>query len=626
MNKFIVMLIFSFLKFPAVSHSQIISTVVGTGVSGYNGDGILATNARLNRPVGVFVDSSGEIYLSELFNYRVRKVDTSGFITTIAGNGIGGAYSGDGGPATAAVFPSVGGLWVQQSQVYVCFPNPTSERVSTFVVSGTISTFAGNGIVGFTGDGGAATAAQCTPRDVECDRHGNVFISMGSGQIRKVNSDGVISTVAGTSTTGAASGDGGAATAAVIGAIHGLAISRDGSIYLVDPANYRVRLVNTSGIITTIGGNGTNGYSGDGGAATMAQISQLSDVEVDGLGNIYLADRFNHAVRKIDVSGIISTIAGNGSVGYSGDGGPATAAQLNQPFYISLHPNGDIYFTEQFNHVVRKIAYGNHIPVFTGGHIQSLSVCENGSLVLNTALAVSDADAGQTLSWTLITPPLHGAAVASYTATATGGTVIPAGLSYTPAAGYAGTDTFEVRADDGRSVAIVTFYVNVLPLPAAAIAGADTLCVGDTATLHGSVAGGVWSSSSTAVVTVSATGLCSAVAAGTGIISYTVSNSCGSDTDMHTLAILPVGACETTVPGKSQQRYSVYPNPGRGEFSLSLPEGVAGDMTITDVAGRVVMQRSVQNGAAIAIEESGVYMIAITTEAGVWRGKVVVVE
>lgn len=605
-------------------HAQMISTVVGTGVSGYNGDGILATAAQLNRPAGIYVDSFGVIYVSDYFNHRLRRVDVGGMIGTIAGTGASGAYSGEGGVATSAVFPILGGVHKDGDRLLLCISGPTAERVCEINSTGIISTLAGSGTLGYSGDGGPATAALLRPNDVMTHRSGRMYIADAGGRVRMVDADGVISTVAGSVSTGYG-GDGGAATAAALSAPTGIFLDRPGNMYIADYGNSRIRKVDLSGTITTVVGSSTAGYSGDYGPATAAQLNYATGIEVDGLGNMFVADRNNHVIRKIDVSGIITTIAGNGSVGYSGDGGLATAAQLNQPIYLSIHPNGDIYFTENQNHVVRKISYGNHIPVFTGGHIQSLAVCAGGSVPLNAALAITDADAGQTLTWTLITPPAHGVAAAAYTATATGSTVTPTGLVYTPSSGYSGTDTFEVRADDGRSVAIVTFYVTVTPAPIAAISGTDTLCVGDTATLAGTMAGGTWSAAGGAA-TVSASGLCTAVVPGVATISYTFSNSCGTATATHSIAVLPAGACAAAVPFVGEEEVSLFPNPARDAFVVQLPPGYTGHITVTDMTGRVVQRFAAQHHNTIHLPESGVYMVVVATDAGVWRRKVTVVK
>ncbi|MBE2288724.1 MAG: T9SS type A sorting domain-containing protein [Chitinophagaceae bacterium] len=606
------------------SNAQIISTVVGTGTSGYNGDGIPAITAQLNRPTGIHVDSLGRIIVCDFFNHRVREADVSGVINTIAGNGASAGYTGDGGPATAATLTNLAGIFADGDNVNFCGFGPSAERICKINGAGVISTIIGTGVGGYSGDGGAATIAQCSPRDVAKDRFGNFYVGDASGHIRKVNVAGIISTIAGSSTAGYG-GDGGPATMAMLTVPAGIAIDRSGNIFFSDGTNYRIRKINNTGIVTTVAGTGVSGYSGDGSSALLAMIKDGAGLDLDGLGNIFICDRNNNVVRKIDASGIITTIAGNGSVGYSGDGGMATAAQLNQPTHISIHPNGDIYFTEQFNHVVRKISYGNHIPVFTGGHIQSLAVCAGGSVPLNAALAITDADAGQTLTWTLITPPAHGVAAAAYTATATGSTVTPTGLVYIPSSGYSGTDTFEVRVDDGRSVAIVTFYVTVTPAPLAAISGTDTLCVGDTATLAGTMAGGTWSAGGGAA-TVSASGLCTAVVPGVATISYTFSNSCGTATATHSMAVLPAGACAAAVSAGREEVVSLFPNPACDAFVVQLPPGHTGHITVTDMTGRVVQRFAAQRHNTVHLPESGVYMVVVATDAGVWRSKVTIVK
>lgn len=607
-----------------VIHAQIISTVAGTGTAGYNADGIPAITAQLNRPTGIHVDSLGEIFVCDFFNHRVRKVDVSGVINTIAGTGVGTGYTGDGGPATAATLTNLAGIFADGDNINFCGFGPSAERICRIDGSGVINSIIGTGVGGFSGDGGAATAAQCSPRDVAKDRFGNFYVGDASGHIRKINVSGIISTIAGSSTTGY-SGDGGLATMAMLTVPVGIAVDRQGNIFFSDGTNYRIRKISNAGIVTTIAGTGVSGYSGDGASALSATIKDGAGLDIDGLGNIFICDRNNNVIRKIDASGIITTIAGDGSVGYSGDGGLATAAQLNQPTHISIHPNGDIYFTETFNHVVRKISYGNHIPVFTGGHVQSLSVCAGGSVALNTALAITDADAGQTLTWTVITPPAHGVATAAYTATATGGAVTPVGLAYSPASGYSGTDSFEVRADDGRSVAIVTFYVTVIPAPVAAIAGTDTLCVGDTATLAGTSGGGTWSAGG-AAATISATGHCTAVVPGVATISYTVSNSCGTSVATHTIAVLPAGACAASIAGVAGNEVILFPNPAQDAFIVKLPHGKSGRLIVTDITGRVVQQQYMQHEAIIHIAQSGVYIVTVTTDAGVWRGKVTITK
>lgn len=333
-----------------------IYTVGGTGTYGYNGDGIPATAAELNGPYGVAIDASGNIYIADCSNNRVRKVNTSGIISTIVGTGSHG-YSGDGGPATAAELHFPQGVAVDASgNVYISdYDNQCIRKVNT---SGIISTYAGNGIAGLSGDGGPATAAEIdNPYGLAVDDSGNLYIAT-TDRIRKVNTKGIISTFAG-STIGY-SGDGGPATSAEMYNPEGVAVDASGNVYIADYLGNRIRKVNTSGIISTYAGNGFDagfndggGYSGDGGPATSAELFNPTDVVVDGSGNVYIADAGNSRIRMVNISGIISTYAGNGTSGYSGDGGPATAAKIIFPQGLGLDGSGNLYIAD--NNRIRKV-------------------------------------------------------------------------------------------------------------------------------------------------------------------------------------------------------------------------------------------------------------------------------
>ena len=332
----------------------IISTVAGTGVFGFSGDGGPATSAQISSPEGVAVDGSGNLYIADWDNHRIRKVDAAtGNISTVAGTT---ADVGDGGLAASAHLRSPIGVAVDGSgNLYIA--DWDNHRVRKVDTAGVITTVAGTGTQGFSGDGGQATMAELfNPRGVAVDGSGNLYIADTVDQrIRKVDTAGVITTVAG---TGAQSygGDGGQATAAQISSPEGVAVDGSGNLYIADWGNHRVRKVNTAGVITTVTGTGTGGISGDGGVATAAQINGPSDVAVDGSGNIYIADYGNHRIRKVDAStGNISTVAGTGTAGYSGDGGAATAAQFDGPFKVAVDGAGNLYIADGFNNRVRKV-------------------------------------------------------------------------------------------------------------------------------------------------------------------------------------------------------------------------------------------------------------------------------
>lgn len=333
---------------------QVISTIAGNGVQGYSGDGNQATLANLNNPYGLVIDSIGNLIFCDAGNHAVRKVLVSGIISTVAGIGTAG-YSGDGASAVLAqlkvpidiCIDKFGTFFIAEEQ------NHTIRKISN---SGIISTYAGNGVGGYTGDGGLASSAQLyTPEGISINNSGNLFIAeLFNNVIRKINSGTIISTIAGTGTIGY-SGDGGLAAVAEFNRPSGIIADTIGNIYVSDFYNHVVRKIDTSGIISTIAGNGSPGNSGDGGPAISAQLNGPNGLVLDKYGCLYIADSYNHTIRKIDTNGIINTIAGNGTLGYSGDGGLAIAAQLNYPFKITIDTSGNLYIADTDNNVIRKV-------------------------------------------------------------------------------------------------------------------------------------------------------------------------------------------------------------------------------------------------------------------------------
>ena len=317
---------------------------------GYSGDGGAAIGAELYWPDGLAVDNSGNIYISDQENYRIRKVTAStGIITTVAGNGTAG-YSGDGGAAISAKLSTTAGVAVDSSgNIYIVeYQNSRIRKVTAS--TGIITTVAGNGGFGYSGDGGPATSAKLDwPTALALDSSGNIYLGdNGSGCIRKVTaSTGIITTVAGHTTGGLCdgtngfSGDGGPATSATLSTIDGVAVDSVGNIYISDWGWNRIRKVTAAtGIITTVAGNGTGGYSGDGGPATSAQLDNPGGIAVDSAGNLYIADSWKSYIRKVAAStGTITTLAGQGfNVEWAQEGGPATNSYLGSPFGIAVVP------------------------------------------------------------------------------------------------------------------------------------------------------------------------------------------------------------------------------------------------------------------------------------------------
>jgi len=339
-----------------ISKAQNIYTVAGNGTGGYSGDGGQATAAAINQPTGVFLDMFNNIYIADSYNNRIRKVNsTTGVITTIAGTGAPG-FSGDGGPATAAKVNGPNGVTVDMAgNIYIAdFFNNRIRKINT---SGIISTIAGVGTAGFSGDGGPATAAQMVkPIDLAFDMAGNLYIADGNNCVRKINTAGIITTVVGTRFFGY-SGDGGPATAAKINYPGGITVDMAGNLYVADYFNNRIRIVNPAGIINTFAGTGTGGSTGDGGLATAATLSEPSDIVFDAAGNSYIADASNARIRVINPSNIINTLAGT-TTGFSGDGGPANAAQLDFPSSVAIDNACNLFVADTYNNRIRAICMG----------------------------------------------------------------------------------------------------------------------------------------------------------------------------------------------------------------------------------------------------------------------------
>ncbi|MCD6018417.1 MAG: hypothetical protein K0S53_1538 [Bacteroidetes bacterium] len=341
-----------FISF-ASYHAQIITTFAGNGIQGFGGDGGLCTSATLSGPRNAAFDATGNIYIGDYLNRRIRKVNSSGIISTIAGTGVIG-YSGDGGLAINAQLYSPSDIAVDASgNIY--FTDTWNYVIRKIDPSGIITTIAGDGVKGNTGNGGPAIDARLwNPEGMIIDKNNNIFFTEGNGhRVRKIDASGIITLIAGTSQ--GYSGDGGQASAAKLNYPMGITVDVFGNLYIAEEGNHIIRKIDTLGVISTLAGNGGQGSSGDGANALNATLNSPIDVSIDSSFNLYVADYGNDKIRRIDGGGIISTYAGTGVQGYSGDGGPAFNAQLTNVHGVDVDGMGNLYIADWSNERVRKI-------------------------------------------------------------------------------------------------------------------------------------------------------------------------------------------------------------------------------------------------------------------------------
>ena len=335
----------------------VITRVAGTGTAGNSGDDGPATAAQLNDPQGVAVAADGGFLIADAGNSVVRKVSAAGVITRVAGTGTAG-NSGDDGPATAAQLnsPTGGAVTADGGFLITDTQNNVVRKVSA---AGVITRVAGTGTAGDAGDDGPATAAQLgLPVGVAVTADGGFLIAdTGNNVVRKVSAAGVITRVAGTGTAGDA-GDDGPALAAQLNNPVGVAVTADGGFLIADTGNNVVRKVSAAGVITRVAGTGTAGNAGDDGPATAAQLNLPGGVAETADGGFLIADTGNNVVRKVSAAGVITRVAGTGTAGDTGDDGPATAAQLNDPQGVAVTADGGFLIADAGNQEVRKVAVG----------------------------------------------------------------------------------------------------------------------------------------------------------------------------------------------------------------------------------------------------------------------------
>jgi uncharacterized protein (TIGR03437 family) len=309
-----------------------LQSVAGDGSYGFSGDGGAATSARLNGPVAVALNAAGTLYIADQKNLRVRAVDSTAIIATILGDGTAGSGANQlDSPAGVAVDAS--------GSVYVADQN--NDRIQEIAAGGSVQTLGGTGSPGFNGDGLPSVSTQLfSPGSVALTADGTLYFSdAGNGRVRSVSAAGTVSSVA-------------RITA------RGVAVDGAGNVYASDSATHRIARIDPQGHATILAGTGAPGFSGDGGAATSAQLNSPSGLAVDGQGSVYISDSGNQRVRVIGPDGVIRTIAGNGTPDFSGDGGPARSASLNGPAGLAVDSAGNVWVADAGNNRVRKLTPG----------------------------------------------------------------------------------------------------------------------------------------------------------------------------------------------------------------------------------------------------------------------------
>ncbi len=358
-----------------VDADGVITTVAGTGTSGFSGDNNQAIAAKLKNPRGVAVDGVGNLYIADTNNHRIRKVDAAGVIDTVAGTGTSG-LGGDNGPATAAKLKNPQGVAVDGAgNLYIADNN--NHRVRKVDADGVITTAAGRW-AGFREVNNQKAAIQPVlnnPLDVAVDGAGNLYIAdLWNHRIRKVDAAGIITTVAGTGDYA----DDGPAVEARLNLPENAVVDGAGNLYIADTNNHRIRKMDTAGNIATVAGTVDNGFRAADTAAVGARLSFPHSVALDGSGNFYIADRNNRRIRKVDAAGNITTVAGSGPTGFSGDGGPATSAKLNAPRGVALDGSGNLYIADTGNRRIRKVDAAGDIATVVGSGAQQGPIGDGG--------------------------------------------------------------------------------------------------------------------------------------------------------------------------------------------------------------------------------------------------------
>lgn len=672
MKKLLVFSLFTLSSSLLVLHAQsgIISTVAGDAGVGYNGDNRQATTAELDQDGGVAVDAAGNIYIADYSNFRIRKVATTGIITTIAGTGANG-YQGNGGQATAAKisYPECVRVDAIGNVYFTDAGNALVWKVNT---SGIITVIAGiPGIGAFSGNGGPATAAELNnPVGLAIDNNMNVYVAdQVNNQIRKISTNGIITAVAGTGAAGF-SGNGGSALTAKLNNPTGVAVDNSGNMFIADYMNNVVRKVNTSGTINAFAGNTIANFNGFGGLADTTELYNPTGVSVSATGNVYIADAGNGVVREVMTTGQMYVIAGIVDDAFSGDGGPAYSAEVNYPFDVMPDINNNVYIADLGNNRIRKITagcsgdvatigvynypecYGNTdgiLEAFTNSNFEPYSylwspggntTMKDSALSAGTyTVAITDALGCTGTGSVTITQPTQIIVTTSNYTVCAGSQVTMSSSASGGAGGYtydwitgAPTDTTTVAPTSNTPYTIyvtdhtgcidsATANVTVNPLPIVNLnAQTYTVCASATTdTLAGSPPGGTYAGPDLTANVFNP----SAAGSGTFNFTYTYTDPNTGCTNIGTQSII-VSACTGITGVNDNIRIAVYPNPANNQFTVQLQSGDEAQLiTMYNVTGQEVYehtfttsensQLSTLNTQALT---NGVYFLKVVLQDG----------
>jgi len=570
------------LSFPV--SAQIINTIVGTGVPGYDGNGA-ALAKKIFLPFGVAVDASGNVYFSDNSNYIIRKVTPSGTMSTIGGIAGTFSYLGDEVPATTTAFHDAFQVAIDNSgNLYIA--DATNDLIRMIDPAGISHRIAGVPLVsGYTGDGGMATDATLSrPSGVAVDAAGNVYIGdYSNGAVRKVSTTGIITTLA--------SG---------LGNVYEVAVDGAGNVYAaLFLSGRRIAKIDPAGVVTTFL------FISD----PPAFPRPMTSVAVDKMGYVYAGDRSR--VYRIDPTGTtVDTIAGTALGGYGGDGGPATSAQLSNVNGIAIGATGDVYISDGANNRIRSITYPI-IPVLpiTG----TTTICQSATTTLTSATPGG--------SWSSSNPAI--ASVGLTTGIVTGNSGGTAIITYYTSFNFSTTP--------------VTVIAPYTPGSAGRIYGLNYACPNTTVILSETIPGGTWSSSNTVAATISSSGIVTGITPGTSVISYSLSGSCGSTAVVkYPFKTLKYEDCTPAPSGiatgptvNGPATIEAWPNPNEGTFTVKLSSGIEeqAHIVITNVLGEKVKEVTTLTNKSLDIKldvANGMYFLNAVSEHKKWTQKVLV--